>query len=1550
LKPLEVPDEDSMGNFILPKPPKSKGLETNMNINLGSGKANSSSTTTNLKSIFRMEKSNEVFRTSASSYEGIKSHYTSNNEVIGISTFSPKEYNNTQEDAFCNNSQGNNFSNNLGNCVKTKAENTNTNTNEEMLKNYTNQISNFTADKDYEGDLNLNTTPIKNDKDSQIIFKEENNSISNSNNIDLTPPSVNNAEKSQTLSLLNNIKLIYDQNTDRNKKRLEQMRKMRSNRCSEKNSNYDEDINNNEEKHEQNINDKSLSSSTNPQSLRPHAHARTNSITLINPHSTFTASNISTSKSKKIIYTNTNTNASNSSISEPTTRRTFNPITKAYKTDTETEESFPVEKVSFEAEETNINNEDAEVMVSDLDCSLDEGDNTCNASDTNINTKNKTNTVTNNVYALANKTFVPIKNALVTKNAMKEDNATPSYLMALGKYEDEEEDNKDECNNFNNHPDEDFKNQNSSNNYKDILIINLANYDSLEKDSNYEKANITIASKSQSGKEIKHVRWPSLKNFACTLVNSIIEEEVNETYTDSEISQRKKSFMFTKSKMGSSEKKLSLGGSRDFVVEKNLDNLFRESLTGVKTVSVNLNVNEFNLGNEYIPNNISNSTNTKLPTTKTPLISHKTAKSEIFNLQIDLKKTLDEISKKINNEDEVNKLKVEHKKKELMDKFFKSGEDNINTYSNNNTNIANSLSAGISSMNINKSNVSNNPSNIGTSASLNKIVIKFKSTSDNISDNSAVVNTNMSSPNIKKVASLSKAKEKEREKYYENYLTNNDSDKATRKLTEIQEEIGIKNSIDDFDIILSSPIIAREATNNKDNNNILCNNSNYSNALISNAANLHKMKKEKYKRERKKSSIFKSEDLRISKAEANTYNYISPKINNVYNNYNNNISSTSNMNILLSTAKIGYDMNNTPNAGNNNSTILDQCSYININNNINILSPISVNSITNINDNIGNDAIKDKTMINPFDLMKNITSTTSINPIDIADYEKSNIINSSNKKPTCLNFNLTISNNNIEEVLSGGNLIRRNLFETGIKDLDNKEKIQNNEKNDKIIGNTTNTLKTVNKGEIIISKGERFTTLNPTAYSEMSISNEICLDIVPKAKIDSKHIREELRMGNSTYNNTNSNIKHDNISSNKPIKTNITNNSNTNASNNVTTHTLPTKNRKASMDLLLSNIKKSTGINNIINSGSANNAPSTGNKHNKTASMNLLNLNSGSNLVNNPGNSQGNINLTNLQTHMNNILKTKNKNNLNLNLNNLNTNTINTANSGNASGTIKAFLEKKKRSTSGSSHKYTQSESSATLTNTNSIKNFSNLVSHTHSNSNIGVNTFHNINTNSHSHYTNTSPFSRASNNGKTDRDISPNTNKISLKLINHHNSNINNLKTPNTIRTSTPEINKNKKNGTISTITSDLKSMFNFSSSKKDKEKDVKKHLTNSNNNLEEKDNMNNINNLNLKKSIANAIVPKIPKSKPTTYRTYSEVPAAYTSSAHNYNNMPSSNKLKVLETLKYLNYPKTPNGDVFKNALEKLSQCKALNFVILVEHKKGYVRTIKNKLIINL
>jgi hypothetical protein len=51
--------------------------------------------------------------------------------------------------------------------------------------------------------------------------------------------------------------------------------------------------------------------------------------------------------------------------------------------------------------------------------------------------------------------------------------------------------------------------------------------------------------------------------------------------------------------------------------------------------------------------------------------THKISKSEMFNLQVDMKKILDQLEKKKKIEEKNSKLKVTNKKKLILDKFFK---------------------------------------------------------------------------------------------------------------------------------------------------------------------------------------------------------------------------------------------------------------------------------------------------------------------------------------------------------------------------------------------------------------------------------------------------------------------------------------------------------------------------------------------------------------------------------------------------------------------------------------------------------------------------------------------------------------------------------------------------------------------------------------------------------------------------------------------------------------------------------------------------------------
>ena len=78
----------------------------------------------------------------------------------------------------------------------------------------------------------------------------------------------------------------------------------------------------------------------------------------------------------------------------------------------------------------------------------------------------------------------------------------------------------------------------------------------------------------------------------------------------------------------------------------------------------NNNINHTNINN----NNYNNSNNIA------QIKCHKIAKSEVFNIQVDLKKTYDEISVKKSTQTEEHRNKLGQMKKELMLKFFKSSK------------------------------------------------------------------------------------------------------------------------------------------------------------------------------------------------------------------------------------------------------------------------------------------------------------------------------------------------------------------------------------------------------------------------------------------------------------------------------------------------------------------------------------------------------------------------------------------------------------------------------------------------------------------------------------------------------------------------------------------------------------------------------------------------------------------------------------------------------------------------------------------------------------
>jgi hypothetical protein len=538
--------------------------------------------------------------------------------------------------------------------------------------------------------------------------------------------------------------------------------------------------------------------------------------------------------------------------------------------------------------------EKGEVIISDIDGSIEEDEQQLSS----VSSKSS---------------FVPMKNILTIKNSIKDNNHTASYLLALSHNNEEEE------------QDDDI----------------LHSQDINDENGPFDSLNDRLRSK--SNKEFRHVRLPSGKNY---LISSVIEEEASELYTDSELSTRKRSYMKSKTKLNSSVRNSSVLSS--------LDNNKSQS-------KVNVGVSKNLLSKSEIKPEILIDDNIEIVFNKIKGENknrREIAKSEVFNLQFDIMKTFDEISKKHLKMGEENKMKLGNKKKLLVENFVKkSNSSNIEK-----ANIENPETK-------NTGNVVDNFTN-----ALNKIKINEKPSdelekSNNLQKDNIhqkpVININLVNCSFNNGCAKKSPSSLNREIFYEE---NNDNLLAVN-YEEQEKSIGHLSN--------RNPIV-EDNTNNVNNN------------TINNNLKSLKSNRELYKLQRKnKSSIFTSEDLKISKLE--TLNYV---------------------NFQVSETKTQ-----------------DNCSYININNNINICSPISIHSIRNdgfVGGGETNRGDTDRTLYNPMDLLKN-TNLEFLTPDKPDDYTLSSNV----KKQSLINLNLTISRNDISfhENSSSGIIFKKKLFE-----------------------------------------------------------------------------------------------------------------------------------------------------------------------------------------------------------------------------------------------------------------------------------------------------------------------------------------------------------------------------------------------------------------------------------------------------------------------------------------------------------------------------------------
>jgi len=870
--------------------------------------------------------------------------------------------------------------------------------------------------------------------------------------------------------LLNNIKYMYDSNTNRSRMRVQQMRKMQVSRGSissgldiEDNVELpvmiDSEIENQDNLENKMINIKSIKGETTT------SHIKNKTIDMTSPDFKFeNGNNLKTptnTKNTTISISNVNmvNNINNPAIINDTFEEkeyTSSTLPKSYNLPVQIKVVTDLNKVDSEQNlngnlstaphlttplitnenapistkiQTTINNEDTEVVVSDLEGSID-----------NVGDDTNDDYLFSLSCSQSHKSFIPITNSLKSKKDIKEENATPSYLLALSQCANSHaEDESDEI----------------QKNYVEMGRLNnnlnsYENLDSLENESLRSSQGRFSYDRNKNNvykylKDMKHVRLPSGKNY---FINSIIEEEFSEICSDTEISFKKHSYHFSKGKIdASSEKILSLQASKEMQVEKNLENVFFNKMknnhsNSKSEIPSDLN-NNLKKGADLIfnPNNPKNSIKEK-----------KIDKNEIFNIQIDLKKNFDELKKKVIEDEQRNKAKVENKKKEIIDLFYNKVKNANRNEANSNTGSNKNISEYINKRQV---QTINNILHENTKKTTNKIIINLNTIDGN------KISPRSPSPPIKDKKSPSS---RCREEYYQD---SSDRSKKHKKFEDMAESLP-KLSKEDFDMKIFSPqkkeliepiidpvidpclTTREEKIDTKQHlivNNYPNNSSNHTAANLS-----HKAMKEIYKRQReqksKNSSIFKSEDLRISKPEA----------------------------ITLQTPQI--DSNRIIQTNTFNS-INEQYSFININNNINICTPLSMkNDIVEYG--TVTERANDKILTNALDSVKNNMST--INELCQAS-PISFINNQSNRKSMNFNFNFSSKQENINLEQPDGRNIKDNyfkklLFECDINKSENLENLENVEKISGIHGIT----------EIIGKKKYE--------DEKMSVSNEITINII----------------------------------------------------------------------------------------------------------------------------------------------------------------------------------------------------------------------------------------------------------------------------------------------------------------------------------------------------------------------------------------------------------------------------------------------------------------------
>lgn len=152
------------------------------------------------------------------------------------------------------------------------------------------------------------------------------------------------------------------------------------------------------------------------------------------------------------------------------------------------------------------------------------------------------------------------------------------------------------------------------------------------------------------------------KNY---LINSVIEEERSENFTDSEYSAKKKSFFLSKNflspESNNVQEKKEEFDTNPFFLNRAVINLDKEVFRNSKKSPRDKVKSDILITNDIKMNNFL----------KQNYGSHtKNAKSEIFNIKIDLKANFELLNKKVSFQEELHKNNLIDKKKLLLKSFY----------------------------------------------------------------------------------------------------------------------------------------------------------------------------------------------------------------------------------------------------------------------------------------------------------------------------------------------------------------------------------------------------------------------------------------------------------------------------------------------------------------------------------------------------------------------------------------------------------------------------------------------------------------------------------------------------------------------------------------------------------------------------------------------------------------------------------------------------------------------------------------------------------------